>query len=168
MPDTRLQISLRLPFASTAVSDSDDSAAQLLGAHMYLKALNQMETSHGHGERGDPGQERLEAKLDLMLHWLGQALSADRKPQGDIQLILDGEGLEWQGDGYQPRQEVILDLHLSALLAAPLRLPARIMAVADGRIRAGFTGMDEDLRDLWSQWLFRQHRRAIHAARDGA
>lgn len=168
MSDARLQIRLHLPFRCTPRPGQADPAPLLLGAHLQLNAINQMEASHSPAERGDPGRDRLEAKLDLMLHWLGQSLFEREGMPGEVTLSLDDEGVEWEGVGFQPGQDVLVDLHLSALLAAPLRLPAHMAVTADGRQRAVFTGMDEELRDLWSQWLFRQHRRAIHAAREGA
>jgi hypothetical protein len=102
-----------------------------------------------------------------MLHWLGHSLFGGQAVPGETGLSLDGEGVEWHGDGFSPGQAVTLSLNLSGALSGPLQLPGLVVAGPEGRNRAEFTGMDEELRDLWSQWLFRRHRRAIHAAREG-
>jgi len=167
MPEARLHIDIRLPFSCQPQAVPANAAALLPGARFYLKALNQMEAVPGHAERSEPGLERLEAKLDLMLHWLGHSLFGSQTVPGQVMLSLDAEGVEWHGDGVSPGQAVSLSLYLSGALSGPLQLPAMVVAGPEGGNRAEFVGMDEELRDLWSQWLFRRHRRAIHAAREG-
>lgn len=110
--------------------------------------------------------ERLEAKLDLALHWLGQALHDSAPIPEACPVRLDADGLAWratspaEADG---RFTVIL--YPSPLLAAPLDLEVMSMSVEDGWLYARMLDTDEEWRDEWTQWLFRLHRRVIQASK---
>jgi hypothetical protein len=167
MADTRFHLDTSLPF-SWETAAAPPAAAMQLGARLLLNAINQMEATTGHTDRGDPSMERLEAKLDLMLHWLGQSLQAGKPLPEAVALRLDAEGVAWSA-GVVPNlgTRVTLRLYPHPALAGALELPGRVTEAAGGQVRVEFLEMDEALRDLWSQWLFRRHRRAIHAAREG-
>lgn len=168
MPEQRFQVETQLPFAWTGPRPERDADAMQLGARLLLNAINQMDVVSGHPERGEPGMERLEAKLDLMLHWLGQSLHAGTPLPVAIELRLDADGMAWSsGELPDMGASVTLNLYLHPALAGPLQLPARVTEASADEVRVEFQAMDEALRDLWSQWLFRRHRRAIHAAREG-
>jgi hypothetical protein len=166
MPDSLFHIDTRLPFSRSPGPAPAEIEALLLGSRLLLRTVNQMEMPPGHGERHEPACERLEAKLDLLLHWLGRNLYGSQPRADEAELRLDAEGVAWPGQA-SPGETLVLNLYLHPALAAPLQLPARVSAVTAGQVRAEFLDLDEELRDLWSQWLFRRHRRAIQAAREG-
>ena len=168
MPEQLFHVETQLPFAWALTPEEQDTDAMRLGARLLLNAINQMETVPGHPDRSEPGMERLEAKLDLMLHWLGQSLYAGPPLPQAIEVRLDAEGIVWSSGNLPDIGEtLILSLYLHPALAGPLQLPARVTDSDAGKVRVEFIEMDETLRDLWSQWLFCRHRRAIHAAREG-
>jgi hypothetical protein len=58
-------------------------------------------------------------------------------------------------------------LHASTRLPLHLTLPARVTALnteAEGiRVHASFEQLPEELRESLAQWVFREHRREVHA-----
>jgi len=117
------------------------------------------------------GLERLERKLDLVLHLLTRLPAATAPELGVRSLRLRADGLDWSGpepSGERPREGpglVVLGLGPSCPL--PLRLPARLLAPDRDSLAARWADMPDDIAESWSQWLFRQHRRALHARREG-
>ena len=168
MSEQLFHIDMQVPFACSALSEAEDTTPILRGSRLLLRAIILSESPTAHGERGDAGSERLEAKLDLMLHWLGISLFGSIPPPPTVPLHLDAEGVEWQAEsGLAPGQRVLVTLQVHPGLAAPLRLPARISWTEANRLRAEFRDLDEELAELWTQWIFRRHRRAVHGAREG-
>lgn len=134
------------------------------GNLLLLRTLNLMAASYeGEGERV---LERIETKLDLMLHWLG--LSLHGEPPALLTAVrLEGHRLTWCPDPLPASgARVVLLLHPHPELAAPLALSGEVEKLESGQVTVQLDAMSEDLADQWTQWLFRLHRRAIHMARD--
>lgn len=121
----------------------------------------------GYSERA---QARLEAKLDLAMHLLARSLGLAQPATPPVDLILRHAGLTLPPGlatvpdqpgccllGQRPGPEQALPL--------PLCLPARVTRLDDAGAQVRWLAMPADLEELWSQWLFRQHRRAIQARR---
>lgn len=163
MTEASLIVECELPFAWEA---GTANPALRQGSLLLLKVVNQLEGTPRETEQ-DRHQERLETKLDLLLHWLGTLLFAAAAPLGPTPLRLDALGVEWpvEEGSAMVAGECILALELYPALAAPVRLAANAAQVRPGWWRAEFELMDEDLADQWTQWLFRRHRRAIQTER---
>lgn len=163
MTTTQLSVECELQFAWTP---GLATVAQRQGNLLLLRVVNQLETAPRETET-EHSQERLEGKLDLLLHWLGTLLFAEASVLAPSFLRLDARGVEWRvaecsqvtvGQG-------IVSLALHPALAAPLKLAAVAGPVQSGWWRAEFEPMAEELAEQWTQWLFRQHRRAIQNER---
>jgi hypothetical protein len=160
MNDGGFGVETTVPFswASGPVSAGTNRAGLLL-----LKVANLLD---GHEPEPDKGHERLEAKVDLMLHWLGQHLFGDYDELPPTRLRLGADSVEWHEPGASNVPEnVILSLVIHSDLPSPLQLPARVSRIDGGAWRALLQFSDEDAADAWNRWLFRLHRRAIQEAR---
>jgi hypothetical protein len=162
MTESGLIIETELPFhwETGSLSPSQQQANRLL-----LRVVNLLDV---HEPEHDRTSERIEAKIDLMLHWLGSQLfgAADSHPK--VRLRLSQNSIEWYDAGpVESGHEVILSLGHPAI-TSPLRLGARISANDGGRTLAELIFPDAEQEDAWGQWLFRLHRRAIQEARQRA
>lgn len=159
MTESGLIIETELPFHWEAgcLTQTQQQANRLL-----LRVVNLLDV---HEPEQDRASERIEAKIDLMLHWLGTQLfgSADAYPQ--VRLRLSQDSIEWHDSRTaELGSEVILNVGHPAM-TSPLRLAARITRNEGGRMLAELAFSEEDQADAWGQWLFRLHRRAIQEAR---
>ena len=100
-----------------------------------------------------------------MLHWLGMQLFGAAPMPSATTLRLSPVRVEWPGEPLPTGERVQLNLHVTATMAAPLRLAGRVAGQAGGRVAVDLEIADEALADAWAQWLFRRHRRAVHEVR---
>lgn len=162
MTESGLTVEIDLSFHWEAGSLT---AAQQQASRLLLRVVNLMDV---HEPEQDRASERIEAKIDLMLHWLGSQLFGTVDLYPKVHLRLGQDSIEWQDAGSaEAGSEVILSLGHPAI-TSPLRLAARISANDGGRILARLIFPDEEQEDAWGQWLFRLHRRAIQEARQRA
>lgn len=165
MPELRVEC--LLPFSWSPLPAAAELPGIRQGTRLLLRVLNQLEAGTGHAEEIDRHREGLDAKLDLLLFWLGQSLYGHLSPPPAVPLRLGLEGLVWPRgvSPPQPGEAILVSLQPLDSLVAPLRLPARVTAVTASDVHVAFDHLDEDTREQWEQWLFRRHRRAIHAQR---
>ncbi len=137
-----------------------------------LQAIDAVEshTSQAHdreSERAassDHNTVRLEAKVDLLLQWLGKLLLAQQPLPPATEFILGPEVVAWQcATLLQPRSQGVLSLYLAPHVPTPLMLPVEIISCIDGQARAKLLHLTEDARDWLDRTLFRYHRRALQA-----
>lgn len=167
--ESSLVVAIRLPFAWREEKAEDLPAARRLHlGRQILQTCNELESMLQESE-ASPGLARVEAKLDLMLHWLGQSLYGNAPALPETRLWLAPDSVEWEIEAISPPQAAAgwIALEISPALPVRLELPARLVAIQEGRARAKLSGLDEAMAELWTQWLFRRHRRAIAAARAG-
>lgn len=167
MPETGLQIRLTLPCDWERASLPRHDLEALWGeALLILRVVNQMEAPAPREGEADAHTARLEAKLDLALHLLARSLQGRHvlPPTQPITLWAEGGSLG-TGQGWQPGDEVVLRLYLSAALALPLKLAATAVASPPGEGRLQWLAMPEAVKEAWEQWLFRQHRRMVQGQR---
>lgn len=160
MTEASLIIETELPFSWTAgeLSPNLHQSNRLL-----MRVANLLDT---HDPEQSTSSERLEAKLDLMLHWLGSRLFSEAGDQPATRLWLGYDWIEWEKNSTTDLPETgILNLTINPTLPGPLRLAARILQVADGHVRAQPIFPDEEQLEAWNQCLFRLHRRAVQEAR---
>lgn len=134
------------------------------GSLLLLRVANLMDA---HEIEPDRSQERVEARLDLMLHWLGMQLFGDAAVPAEVAVRLEAEKITWSGQAPEG-DEVVLGLHIHPAIAAPLKLAGRVVERGEGRVTVALGFANSALSDAWTQWLFRRHRRAVHEARSRA
>ncbi len=160
MTEAGLSVTANLSVAFKATSPS---AAMQRGNLLLLRVVNLYES--GHETESNRSQERLEAKLDLMLHWLGHVLFDAEEPPIPQTVKLDSQGVRFPVLNDQKVGAGTLILYPQSTFAAPLKLPATLTTIEAGWARAQFDPLGDDLEEQWAQWLFRQHRRAIQSER---
>jgi hypothetical protein len=162
MSDSGFTVEATLPFSwqpGPALADLHRSNQLLL--HV-ANLLDVHEPEHAEANK------RLEAKLDLMLHWLGQHLFGAVAAQPAGNLTLGANSVAWAAGGVPCAEgEGVLNVALHPDLPAPLRLAGRLH-LESGRCHVEFALPDEETAEAWNRWLFRLHRRAIHDARHNA
>lgn len=164
MSDASLVVETTLALAwQEGLPDADSRRA----GQLLLRVVNMLEGAHE--VEPSRAQERLEAKMDLLLHWLGEALFASGMQMATHQVRLDGSGVSWRASSAPPLPaEATLFLRLHPDLYAPFKVGVRLSAPEDGVLRGEFEGFDEAQVEQWTQWLFRMHRRAIQQDRRAA
>ncbi|NTV96874.1 MAG: hypothetical protein HGA75_15910 [Thiobacillus sp.] len=159
MIDSGFAVATALPFAWQA---GQPSASTSHGSLLLLRVVNMLDAGEIESDRS---HERVEARLDLMLYWLGQQLFGDQAAPATVPLRLEAGSIAWPADSLPASEEVILSLHIHPAMAAPLRLAGHVTGMAGGHVMAKLQFDSEELSDAWTQWLFRRHRRAVHEAR---
>lgn len=159
-----------MPLAwQTASLDESERQRMMREAALLLNALNQTESSHDLESGGADSRrfERLEAKLDLVLHLLARSLEPDASsPIRNV--TLSPLGVEWS-EPHPPiaGADVIVELRPSEQLPLTLRLPARARDPLPGVARASLVNPPETLDEALHQFVFRRHRQAIRARAGG-
>ena len=151
-----------LPFAWQAGAPP---AAIGHGSLLLLRVVNLLD---GHEAEANRAQERVEARLDLMLHWLGMQLFGNQPVPASRHLRLAAGRIEWAEDDALAAQEIVLNLHIHPAMSAPLKLHGHVASHSAGWAVAELRFDDETLAEAWTQWLFRLHRRAVQEARHRA
>lgn len=159
MTEAGFCVDTALPFACQP-GELDATAER--GSLLLLRVVNLMDM---HEAEPDRAQERTEARLDLMLHWLGMQLFGATPMPTAASLKLAPMRIEWTDESLPAGERVTLNLHIHPAMAAPLRLTGRVIGPVEGRNAADLVFTDETLADAWAQWLFKRHRRAVHEAR---
>jgi hypothetical protein len=158
MSETGFAVDTTLPFAWRAGTLTPTMAH---GSLLLLRVVNLLDA---HEAEADPGHERIEARLDLMLHWLGMQLFGDCLAPAPTRLRLMTERIEWS-ESVGDTSEVIVNLHVHPAMAAPLQLAGKVITGAEGGTTVDLQFTHPDLADAWTRWLFRLHRRAVQEAR---
>ena len=107
---------------------------------------------------------RLEAKVDLMLQWVGKLLLAQHPLPPATEVVLGAQSIAWKCPiALQSGQFGVLSLYLAPRLPMPLMLPVQIQSYDAGQARAKLLHLNEEAQDGLDRTLFRYHRRALHA-----
>lgn len=164
MTEPRLSVEVSLPMCwQLPVVPLDAATAR--GNLLLLHTLNVMESSHPEAS-SDRTLERLEAKLDLTLHWLARSLHAGTAVPENRLLRLEPEGLAWREDpDIRIGSPILVSLYPSPVFQVPLELGAELVSTEGGWARVRLQNLDTDCQEEWTQWVFRMHRRMIQAAR---
>lgn len=164
MNEPRLSVEVSLPMCWQAL-DAPFDASLAQGNRLLLHTLNAMESSHLEAT-SDRTMERIEAKLDLTLHWLARSLHAATPMPASRLLRLDPEGLAWREDSpIRIGDRLRITVYPSPSIQAPLELDAKRVSSEGGWVSARVQYLDADGQEEWTQWVFRMHRRMIQAAR---
>jgi hypothetical protein len=162
-----------LPLSWTPLDQLHPSQSEQWQHHgiMLLHALSVIEMPLPEPERDTPSSagkamERLEAKLDLTLSLMIQLARQQTELPLPHAVILRADSVEWLGESApEAGQLLLISLHISPKLPQALMLPARVGAVEEReqgvRVRAEFTGLNEEMAEWLERTLFRFHRRGI-------
>lgn len=134
------------------LSSQPISAAQQHDTRLALRLLS----AAGQASE-DPVLLRIEAKLDVCLAWLGQAA---RQQHGDSRLCRLGlEQFAWRSQAGEPSGTATLVFYPDPDCPLPLTFPVHCQTQPDGHTIATLTpALDEVSIDLWTHFVFRQHR----------
>ncbi|TCS70553.1 atypical PilZ domain-containing cyclic di-GMP receptor [Sulfuritortus calidifontis] len=169
--NSTLRVEAFLPIAwEKQAMEPQTLAALRKGAQLLMHAFNLMDLSPLHESDGDNAHlQRLDAKVDLILHLLAQNLQGSRSLPTSVNVELGPEIVSWQEAGTLPAvgDTVVVALYLNPGLPLPVRLPAHVTASGDGRVTVRLAELGHELEEFWQQWVFRQHRREVHARRPG-
>lgn len=168
MADDGLSVTLDLPCDLTRLEAAGAALDDLLWQDLLvLRVVNQMEGQAAREGEADSQPDRLEAKLDLALNLLARSLGGGGvAPMRRITLNAGGFTL-LAGQDFRVDEQLLLRIQLSPALPLPLLMPARVGASGADSLRAEWIELPDALRETWTQWLFRRHRRQVHARRDG-
>jgi hypothetical protein len=109
---------------------------------------------------------RIEAKLNVIMHLLGQLLHNKEPLPPAVTLRFSNETLAWQ----VPRPVPIgTSLHVTLYpdpgIPLGMHFTARVCTQQANWMEVDMHGLSEDELAIWSRWVFRQHRRQIALAR---
>lgn len=116
----------------------------------------------------DPAWRRLEAKVDLTLQLLLQALPHLQQPTA-VPVVLSVRGLRVDAALADAPSDAtaVMTWQPSDSLPLPVHLPVRQLAVEENRSWWIFDGLDPALTDALERHVFRLHRRWLAAQRRG-
>jgi len=160
MSETGFTVATTLPWSWQAGPPATDARRSNL---LLLKVANLLDQ---HEPDQEDASKRIEAKLDLMLHWLGRQLFGEYEMLNATPLVLSGCHIEWEDTGHDwVEGNGRLNLIIHPDLPGPLMLVGQLHK-RDGYCHVEFDLPDNETSEAWDRWLFRMHRRAIHDARN--
>ncbi|HZF17252.1 MAG TPA: PilZ domain-containing protein [Steroidobacteraceae bacterium] len=114
--------------------------------------------------------ERLESKLNVVMHMLARLLARDNVLPSDRKFRLAADGIEWDNDAALKVDSLgMVALHINRTLPHPLQLPGKVVGChASGdkhRVAFAFEGVAPHVIELLEKMIFRHHRRAVADAR---
>jgi len=109
--------------------------------------------------------QRMHLKLNLLLELVGSFLALQSPRPQALPLRLSWRGVTWSAGGAEAGACGIVEIHLSAALPQPLRLPARIVAAGGDETVAEFAAMPEFCQAALERHVFLHHRREIAETR---
>ncbi len=109
--------------------------------------------------------ERLEAKFDLVLTLLTEALLPESAMPGPVHVQLSSRGLVFEpGDAVESGSPIELSIHFSASLPRPVVLYGVVVEPLpgeEGQVSVEFRPLDPAVKERLERLVFRRHRRSI-------
>lgn len=148
-----------------------EAGSQLLNTdrnHLIFSLLDSLEEPSYHKTDTENSSEiaRIEAKLNVIMHLLGQLLHNQQSPMPVVTVRFTSDSLAWQVE--QPLSHgnlVQVSLILDERIPLAINFEARVLRVKDGWMEVDMHGLDEDDQAKWLRWVFRQHRRQVAQSR---
>ena len=138
---------------------------------LILTLLDNLEDSLHHKPDGDAVNEipRIEAKLNVIMHLLGQLLQDRQSSQSTESIRFSSDTLAWQVQQPLPGgSRLLVTLYPDPGVPLAMRFAAEVIDVRDHWMEVDMQGLAEDELAIWSRWVFRQHRRQVAQARSQA
>jgi hypothetical protein len=105
---------------------------------------------------------RLEAKMDLLLQWVGNLLLAQHPLPPVAEVVLGSKSIGWKCPiALKPGEFGVLSLYLAPRLPMPLMFPVQIQTCSGGQAHGQLLHLSEEAQDGLDRTLFRYHRRAL-------
>jgi len=146
-----------------AAMDDAEYASLHEGNLMLLNAIAVMEQPrHADGEESQAIHQelfRLEAKLDLLTSLMTRLLERYELVPPLMAVTLTARSFHWHGSALpaEAGRSGIVEVYVHPLVAAPLRLPARVEQAGSAML----ADMPPVMRNALEKFLFRQHRRQV-------
>ncbi|HZR35206.1 MAG TPA: PilZ domain-containing protein [Nevskia sp.] len=109
--------------------------------------------------------QRMHLKLNLLLELVGGFLTLQSSRPQPLPLRLSWRGVAWSGAAAEAGAAGIVEIHVSATLPQPLRLPARIVSAGGDETVAEFAAMPEFCQTALERHVFLHHRREVAETR---
>jgi hypothetical protein len=142
---------------------SDERNTALLNALTLIE-----ETTIRQGEESSPliaQMERLEAKFDLVLTLLTEALLPESAAPGPVAMRLSSRGMVFgAGEPIEPGTVIELSIHFSSSLPRPIVLCGVVVAPLPGEedhVAVEFRRLSPGVTERLERLVFRRHRRSI-------
>ncbi|WP_018866242.1 MULTISPECIES: PilZ domain-containing protein [unclassified Thioalkalivibrio] len=132
-------------------------------AQRLIESLDLFDDAHPRGampheDEGAPEVQRLEHKLDLLLHLVAESLHPERPDP--VELVLSGRGMVLPA-GTLPEDCERVEVYLSRLLPQPCVLGVETPTTRGGQQMTRWTGVEGPLEEALGRWIFRLHRREV-------
>ncbi|WP_018880662.1 PilZ domain-containing protein [Thioalkalivibrio sp. ALE30] len=132
-------------------------------AQRLIESLDLFDDAHPRGampheDEGAPEVQRLEHKLDLLLHLVAESLHPERPDP--VELVLSGHGMVLPA-GTLPEDCERVEVYLSRLLPQPCVLGVETPTTRGGQQMTRWTGGEGALKEAIGRWIFRLHRREV-------
>ncbi|WP_018861310.1 MULTISPECIES: PilZ domain-containing protein [unclassified Thioalkalivibrio] len=131
-------------------------------AQRLIESLDLFDDTHPrsipHEDESAPEIQRLEHKLDLLLHLVAESLHPQRPDPVEVTLSRNGIVLPAET---VPENCDRLEIYLSRLLPQPCVLGVETPTTAGNVQLMRWAGMEGSLREALARWIFRLHRREI-------
>ena len=129
-----------------------------------LAALESHDKDIDTSATGEHVAGRLEAKVDLLLHLVGELIRKQQPSPPSVDVALGADEIIW--DSTTPiatGSEGTITLFLSPRLHWPLTLPVHVISVQGTKVHAKPVHLSEEVQEWLERTLFRYHRRALQA-----
>lgn len=148
--------------SALAIGPSDRGLTDPGLAQRLIESLDLFDDSHPrampHEDEAAPEIQRLEHKLDLLLHLVAESLHPQRPAPVEATLSRHGIALP---AGTLPADCARVEIYLSRLLPQPCVLGVESPTTAGNVQLMRWAGMEDTLREALGRWIFRLHRREI-------
>ncbi|WP_018174302.1 MULTISPECIES: PilZ domain-containing protein [unclassified Thioalkalivibrio] len=148
--------------SALAVGPSERALTDPGLAQRLIESLDLFDDTHPrsipHEDETAPEIQRLEHKLDLLLHLVAESLHPERP--APVEATLSRHGIVLPA-GTVPEDCDRLEIYLSRLLPQPCVLGVESPTTAGDVQLMRWMGMEDTLREALGRWIFRLHRREI-------
>ncbi|WP_026279781.1 PilZ domain-containing protein [Thioalkalivibrio sp. ALJ16] len=153
-----LRVSSPLMIGPSSRPLTDPVLAQRLIESLDLFDDSQSRAVSPHEEEGAPEVQRLEHKLDLLLHLVAESLHPERPDPVAVTISARGIVLP---EGTLPEDCDRVEIYLSRLLPQPCVLGVETPTTRGAQQFTRWTGIDGPLEEAIGRWIFRLHRREV-------
>ena len=132
-------------------------------AQRLIESLDLFDDTHSRGsmpheDEAAPEVQRLEHKLDLLLHLVAESLHPERPDP--VAVTISGHGIVLPA-GTLPEDCDRVEVYLSRLLPQPCVFGVETPTTRGGQQMTRWVGVEGPLGEAIGRWIFRLHRRDI-------
>ncbi|AKJ94978.1 hypothetical protein TVD_06230 [Thioalkalivibrio versutus] len=157
-----LRVTTALMIGPSVRPATDPVLAQRLIENLDLFDAAHPRGAMPHEDETSPEVQRLEHKLDLLLHLVAESLHPERPDP--VEATLSGHGVVLPA-GTLPEGCERVEVYLSRLLPQPCVLGVESPTTRGGLQMTRWTGVEGPLEEAIGRWIFRLHRREVAGKR---